>query len=92
MAAGMAVRIGGICGILFVVLVVPSFLSPPDTPVAASGPQDVIDYFNSRQDGILIFNGCCSSSPPSSSCGSSGCCKMCYEAPRARGTASRPSR
>jgi len=53
----MAVRIGGICGILFVVLVVPSFLSPPDTPVAASGPQDVIDYFNSRQDGILIFNG-----------------------------------
>ena len=57
MAAGMAVRIGGICGILFVVLVVPSFLSPPDTPVAASGPQDVIDYFNSRQDGILIFNG-----------------------------------
>ena len=57
MAAGMAVRIGGICGILFVVLVVPSFLSPPDTPVAASGPQDVIDYFNGRQDGILIFNG-----------------------------------
>jgi hypothetical protein len=57
MAAGMAVRIGGICGILFVVLVVPSFLSPPDTPVAPSGPQDVIDYFNGRQDGILIFNG-----------------------------------
>ena len=57
MADRMAVRIGGICGILFVVLVVPSFLSPPDTPVAASGPQDVIDYFNGRQDGILIFNG-----------------------------------
>ena len=57
MADGLALRIGGICGILFVVLVVPSFLSPPDTPVAGSDPQAVIDYFNDRQDGILIFNG-----------------------------------
>jgi hypothetical protein len=51
------VRLGGIGGILFVVLVAPSFLSPPDTPVATSGPQDVIDYFTDRQDGILTFNG-----------------------------------
>ena len=35
----------------------PTFLSPPDTPVATSGPQDVIVYFNDRQDGVLIFNG-----------------------------------
>jgi hypothetical protein len=51
------VRLGGISGILFVVLAVPSFLSAPDTPDAASAPQDVIDYFTSRQEGILTLNG-----------------------------------
>ncbi len=38
-------------------LFVPSFLSAPDTPVSTSGPQDVIDYFASRQAGILTING-----------------------------------
>jgi len=52
-----AVRLGGISGILFVVLFVPSYLSAPDSPIATSGPQDVIDYFTDRQDGILIING-----------------------------------
>ena len=51
------VRLGGISGILFVTLVIPSFLSAPDTPVATSEPQDVIGYFNDRQDGILTNNG-----------------------------------
>jgi hypothetical protein len=55
--ARAAVRLGGISGILFVVLFVPSYLSAPDTPVAMSGPQDVIDYFIDRQDGILFING-----------------------------------
>lgn len=55
--ARAAVRLGGISGILFVILAVPSFLSAPDTPVATSGSQDVIDYFNGRQDGILTNNG-----------------------------------
>jgi hypothetical protein len=55
--ARAAVRSGGICGILFVVLAIPSFLSAPDNPVATSGSQDVIDYFNGRQDGILTNNG-----------------------------------
>src|SRR5918998_2970486 len=55
--ARAAVRLGGISGVLFVVLVLPSFLSPPDTPVATSGPQDVIDYFIDRQDSILTLNG-----------------------------------
>ena len=48
---------GGISGILFAVLAVPSFLPPPDTPVVTSASQDVIDYFNERQDGILTNNG-----------------------------------
>lgn len=52
-----AVRLGGISGVLFVVLFVPSYLSAPDTPVAVSGPQDVIAYFTNRQDGILTLNG-----------------------------------
>jgi len=49
--------LGGISGILFAVLAVPSFLPPPDTPVVTSASQDVIDYFNERQDGILTNNG-----------------------------------
>ncbi len=52
-----AVGLGGIGGLLFVVLFVPSYLSAPDTPIATSGPQDVIDYFTDRQDGILTLNG-----------------------------------
>jgi hypothetical protein len=51
------VRLGGISGILFVILFVPSYLSAPDTPVATSEPQEVIDYFNDRQDSILTNNG-----------------------------------
>ena len=57
MDASAPMRLGGISGILFVVLFVPSYLSPPDTPVSTSAPQDVIDYFSSRQDGILFING-----------------------------------
>jgi hypothetical protein len=52
-----AVGLGGIGGLLFVVLFVPSYLSAPDTPIATSGPQDVIDYFTDRQDSILALNG-----------------------------------
>ena len=50
-------RLGGIGGILFVVLFVPAYLSPPDSSDTSSAPQDVIDYFTSRQDGILFING-----------------------------------
>ncbi len=57
MDARAAVRLGGISGILFVILFVPSYLSPPDAPVPTSAPQDVIDYFSSRQNGILFING-----------------------------------
>jgi hypothetical protein len=49
--------LGGIGGILFVVLFFRSYLTPPDTPVPTSGPQDVVAYFSDRQDGILLYNG-----------------------------------
>src|SRR5919199_4865714 len=52
-----AMRLGGISGMLFVILFVPSYLSPPDSPDTTSAPQDVIDYFTARQDGILFING-----------------------------------
>jgi hypothetical protein len=57
MAYTTAARLGGIGGILFVVLFFRSYLTPPDTPVPASGPQDVVAYFGDRQDGILLYNG-----------------------------------
>jgi hypothetical protein len=57
MANTTAARLGGIGGILFVVLFFRSYLTPPDTPVPTSGPQDVVAYFSDRQDGILLYNG-----------------------------------
>jgi hypothetical protein len=57
MAYNMAVRLGGLGGILFVVLFFRSYLTLPDAPVATSRPQDIIGYFANRQDGILLFNG-----------------------------------
>jgi hypothetical protein len=57
MAYTTAARLGGIGGILFVVLFFRSYLTPPDTPVPTSGPQDVVAYFSDRQDGILLYNG-----------------------------------
>jgi len=57
MAYNMAVRFGGLGGILFVVLFFRSYLTFPDAPVATSRPQDIIGYFANRQDGILLFNG-----------------------------------
>lgn len=57
MADSIAARLGGISGILFVALFFRSYITPPDAPVARSRPQDVLDYFANRQDGILLFNG-----------------------------------
>ena len=57
MAHGTAARLDGIGGILFVLLFFRSYLTPPDSPVPTSGPQDVIGYFTDRQDGILLFDG-----------------------------------
>jgi hypothetical protein len=50
-------RLGAISGILFVILFIPSYLSPPDSPDAASTSQQVVDYFSSRQGEILTLNG-----------------------------------
>jgi hypothetical protein len=46
-----------VTGLLFLVLFIPSYLTPPDAPIAASTPQQVFDYFNGRQGEILLLNG-----------------------------------
>jgi hypothetical protein len=85
-------RLGGISGLLFVILVLPSYLSAPDSPVATSSPQEVIDYFGYRQDGMLTNNGLllvfAAFFPLFSSARYTACCA----ARRGRDTGSRPSR
>ncbi len=50
-------RLGGICGLLFVILFIPSYVSAPDTPSTASSIQQVLDYFISGQSQIVFLNG-----------------------------------
>jgi hypothetical protein len=50
-------RIGGISGILFVILFIPSYLSAPDAPSFTSTAQQLLDYLVSKQDEIILLNG-----------------------------------
>ena len=50
-------RLGGICGLLFVILFIPSYVSAPDTPSTTSSIQEVLDYFAAGQSGIVFLNG-----------------------------------
>ncbi len=50
-------RLGGICGLLFVISFIPSYLSAPDSPSAGSDLQQMLDYFTTRQTEILTLNG-----------------------------------
>ena len=52
------VRWGGVCCILFVILLVPGVLvARPDVPDAKLGAQQVLDYFDDKQGALLIGNG-----------------------------------
>jgi hypothetical protein len=52
------VRFGGICGLLYVVLAIPSFVvGHPALIDNEANTQEVVDYFNAGQDGFLIWNG-----------------------------------
>ncbi|MPZ38513.1 MAG: hypothetical protein GEU95_10660 [Rhizobiales bacterium] len=50
-------RVAGLSGILFLILFIPSYLTAPDSPIATSSGQEMLDYFRSRQGEILTFNG-----------------------------------
>jgi len=52
------VRLGGVCGILFVILLVSGVLvARPDVPDASLSAQQVFDYFDDKQGALLIGNG-----------------------------------
>jgi hypothetical protein len=56
--AGMAARLGGIGGILYVVLFIPAYIvGYPDSPNRASTDQGVFDYFAEGAGAFLFFNG-----------------------------------
>jgi hypothetical protein len=52
------VRLGGLCGILFVILLVPGvFAARPDVPDASLSASQVLDYFDGKQGALLVGNG-----------------------------------
>jgi hypothetical protein len=56
--AGMAARLGGIGGILYMVLFIPAYVvGYPDAPNRASTDQGVFDYFAEGAGAFLFFNG-----------------------------------
>jgi hypothetical protein len=48
-------RLAGISGLVFLVLF--SYLTAPNSPIASTTHQDLINYFNARQGEILTLNG-----------------------------------
>ena len=58
MSGGGLVRLGGVCGLLFVLLMVPAYVvGTPDAPTAASGTRDVLGYFGTSAGTFVLFNG-----------------------------------
>ena len=52
------VRLGGICGILFVILLTPGlFIACPNVPDNNLSTQRVLNYLNDRQDVLMVGNG-----------------------------------
>jgi hypothetical protein len=55
---GMAARLGGIGGILYVVLFLPAYIvGTPDSPDRTSTDQTVFDYYAEGTGAFLFFNG-----------------------------------
>jgi hypothetical protein len=51
-------RLGGICGLLFVLLMVPAYVvGSPDAPPPASALEDLVGYFGSPQGTFVLANG-----------------------------------
>ena len=52
------VRLGGLCSILFVILLVPGvFAARPDLPDASLSAPQVLDCFDSKRGALLVGNG-----------------------------------
>ena len=58
MSGGGLVRLGGVCGLLYVLLMVPEYVvGYPDAPSSTSGASDVLGYFGASPDSFVFFNG-----------------------------------
>lgn len=51
-------RLGGICGLLFVLLMVPAYaVGYPDAPTQSSSAREALVYFGASPGNFLLFNG-----------------------------------
>jgi hypothetical protein len=58
MAGGGLVRLGGVCGLLYVLLMVSAYVvGYPDAPTATSGVREVLGYFGTSAGTFVFFNG-----------------------------------
>ena len=86
------VRLGGVCGVLFVVLLVPGvFAARPDVSDASLSAQQALEYLEDKHGALMIGNGLSFIFAAFFSYGSWVCCTACYGAPRARKAVSLPS-
>jgi hypothetical protein len=58
MSGGGLARLGGICGLLFVLLIVPAYVvGYPDAPTSTSSAREVLGYFGTSAGTFVLFNG-----------------------------------
>src|SRR5215212_3263746 len=58
MYGGGLARLGGVCGLLFVLLMVPAYVvGYPDAPTSTSGAREVLGYFGTSAGTFVLFNG-----------------------------------
>jgi hypothetical protein len=58
MSGGGLTRFGGVCGLLFVLLIVPAYVvGYPDAPTSTSGAGEVLGYFGTSAGTFVFFNG-----------------------------------
>ena len=58
MYGGGLAKLGGVCGLLFVSLMVPAYVvGYPDAPTSTSGAREVLGYFGTSAGTFVLFNG-----------------------------------
>jgi hypothetical protein len=58
MAGRNLARLGGVCGLLFVLLMVPAYVvGYPDAPTPTSAAEDVVGYFGEAPGSFVLANG-----------------------------------
>ena len=58
MSGGGLVRLGGVCGLLFVLLMVPAYVvGTPDAATSTSGAREVLGYYGTSAGNFVLLNG-----------------------------------